>query len=223
MTKQIFDDVAVQYDEWYENPIGRAVDYVERRALEELFRPQGNKILEIGCGTGLYTVRMAANNYNVTALDISSEMMKIAQAKVQSIGKEVKWILGDISKMLDSLETYDGIFSMTALEFIHQPQMVLQALYQKLNPGGCLVIGVIADNSTWSEVYRQAAQQDPESVFQSAHFFTEKEIRAWNIGNEPEIRKVLFFSPETMSYEEAMEQENKAQGNPGFLVANWRK
>ena len=222
MTKQIFDDVAGQYDKWYENPLGRAVDYVERRALEELFKPQGDKVLEIGCGTGLYTVRMAAKDYKVTALDISSEMMKLAQTKVQSIGKEVEWILGDVTKMLDSLERYDGIFSMTAFEFIPEPQKVLEALFQKLNPGGCLVVGMIADNSTWSEVYRQSAQ-DPESVFYDAHFFTEEEIRGWKLGSVPEIRKVLFFSPETISYEDAMQQEDKAQGNPGFLVAGWRK
>ncbi len=222
MTKQIFDDVAGQYDKWYENPLGKAVDFVERRALEELFKPQGNKVLEIGCGTGLYTVRMAAKDYKVTALDISSEMIKLAQPKVQSIGKEVKWILGDITAMLDSLERYDGIFSMTAFEFIPEPQKVLEALYQKLNPGGCLVVGIIADNSTWSEAYRQSAQ-DPESVFYNAHFFSKEEIRGWKFGSIPEIREVLFFSPETISYEEAMQQEEKAQGNPGFLVAGWRK
>lgn len=223
MTKQVFDHVADQYDKWYENPLGRAVDYVERRALEELFNPQGNKVLEIGCGTGLYTVRMAAMDYNVTALDISSEMMKLAQTKVQFIDKEVKWILGDITEMLDSLERYDGIFSMTAFEFIPEPQKVLEALYQKLNPGGCLVVGMIADKSTWSVAYRQSASQDPKSVFNNAHFFTEKEIKSWKLGSVPEIRKALFFSPETVSYEEAMEQEDKAQGNPGFLVAGWRK
>ncbi len=223
MTKPIFDNVADQYDKWYESPLGKAVDYVERRAFEELFKPRGNTILEIGCGTGLYTVRMAAKNYKVTALDISSEMMKLAQTKVQSIGKEVKWILGDITEKLDNLDTYDGIFSMTALEFIPEPQEVLESLYQKLNPGGCLVTGMIADNSAWSVTYRQFASQDPGSVFHNSHFFTEEEIRGWNLGDEPEIRKVLFFSPETVSYEEAMELEDKAKGNPGFLVACWRK
>lgn len=223
MTKPTFDNVADQYDKWYETPLGRAVDEVERRALDDLFKPKGNRILEIGCGTGLYTVRMVAKGYNVTALDISSEMMKMAQAKVKSIGKEVEWILGDINDMLENLATYDGIFSMTALEFIPEPQKVLEALYQKLNPGGCLVIGMIADNSTWSATYRQAASQDPESVFHKAHFFTEQEIKGWNLGDTLEIRKALFFSPETTSYEEALQQEEKAQGNPGFLVAGWRK
>ena len=118
MNKPIFDNVAEQYDSWYESPVGSAVDYVERRAADELFTPKGSRVLEIGCGTGLYTVRLAAKGYDVTALDISSEMMNIAQAKVKAIGKEVKWILDDITNILDSLERYDGIFSMTAFEFI---------------------------------------------------------------------------------------------------------
>ena len=116
-----------------------------------------------------------------------------------------------------------GIFSMTAFEFIPETEQVLKKLYQKLNPGGCLVIGMIADNSTWSTVYRQSARENPDSVFSNAHFFAEEEIRGWNLGAQPEILKVLYFSPETVSYEKAMEVENNAQGNPGFLVARWGK
>jgi len=166
---------------------------------------------------------MAEEGYNVTAVDISEEMMKIAHAKVKSIGKDVNFILGDINKLLDSLGSFNGIFSMTAFEFIDQRESTLKKLYQKLNPGGCMVIGVIADNSSWSSLYRELAESDPDSVFHQAHFFTEDEIRSWDIGTEPEIRHALFFPPVTDSFENALEQEEIAQGNPGFLVACWRK
>jgi len=223
MAKALFDDLADSYDQWYETPVGRAVDFVERKAIEEFFVPQGKSVLEIGCGTGLYTVWLASQDYEVTAVDVSTEMMEQAKEKVIAIGKNANWIMGDIADQLENLGSFDGILSMTAMEFIPQPEQILHELYQKLKPGGCLVIGVIADLSSWSEAYRQAAMLHPESVFNQARFFTEEQIRNWNIGVVPDIKKVLFFSPDTASYEEALEIEKKKSGNPGFLVVRWQK
>lgn len=223
MTKPIFDDTAQKYDSWYDTPTGRAVDHVEHQVFASLFKPNGKKILEIGCGTGLYTLRMAEQGFDITALDISPEMMKIAREKIQKSGKEARFILGDIKELLDDLESYHGIFSMTAFEFIPEPETILKKLYKKLHPDGCLVIGVIADNSSWSTLYRESAKADPGSVFSHAHFFTEEEIRSWDIGPDPEILKSLYFSPDVASYEKAIEQEEQAQEKPGFLVACWRK
>lgn len=223
MSKAIFDDIAPVYDKWYETPAGKAVDFVERRAVEELFKPRGKKILEIGCGTGLYTVWLAAEGYDLTAVDVSSKMMAFAQEKIKKMGKQVKWVQADITEILDDLESYDGILSMTAFEFIDEPEKVLQRLFNLLTPGGCLVIGVIGDNSLWSKRHRKSAEKNSESVFHKARFYTEEDILSWDLGVKPEIRKVLYFSPDIETFAEALEQEKKAVGNPGFLVARWTK
>ncbi len=223
MEKALFDDIAHSYDKWYETPIGRAVDLVERKAIEEFFVPSGRKVLEIGCGTGLYTVWLAEQGCQVTAVDVSREMMDQARKKVEERGNKVNWIHGDITEYLDDLGSFDGILSMTAFEFIPEPENVLRKLYEKLNPGGCLVIGVIGDDNAWSKKYREAASLNPQSVFNQARFFRAEEIEAWRIGTKPEIRGVLYFPPDAESFEDAIEMEQKVITNPGFIVVRWKK
>ncbi|SHN56717.1 Methyltransferase domain-containing protein [Desulfitobacterium chlororespirans DSM 11544] len=162
-------------------------------------------------------------------MDISGEMMALAQKKIAALqetatqAKPVRWRHADITEILDQLETYDGIFSMTAFEFVPEPEMVLQKLFNRLNPGGCLLIGLIAGESAWSDYYEEAARQKPTSVFARATLYTKTEISSWPIGAPAQIGECLFFPPTIPTAAEALALEEKKEGNPGFVVARWCK
>jgi ubiquinone/menaquinone biosynthesis C-methylase UbiE len=223
MSNEIFDTVAADYDSWYETGLGHLVDKVERELAERMFKPSGVRVLEVGSGTGQYTVWLARQGYEITAVDISPEMMKRAQAKMAELGLKAEWRLADITKILPELGKFHGIISLTAFEFIPDPGQVLRELYDHLEPGGCLVIGVIAGGSPWGDLYKQIASQNPESVFKHAAFYTEEQIRNWQVGSRPEIGKALFFSPDADSLDEARKMEEQKSGNPGYFVAKWVK
>ncbi|KJR45951.1 Methyltransferase [Desulfosporosinus sp. I2] len=167
--------------------------------------------------------------YEVTAVDISGEMMALAQKKIAAIEentskvKPVHWWHADITEILDQLETYDGIFSMTAFEFVPEPENVLKKLFSHLKPGGCMMIGLIAGMSAWSEYYGEAARNNPTSVFARAALYTKEEIGSWQIGVSVEIGECLFFPPNVQTTTEALSLEEKREGNPGFVVARWVK
>ena len=218
-----FDPVADYYDNWYETEIGRVVDQVERTQAVKLFQPPGMRVLEIGCGTGQYTVWLAGKGYQVTAVDLSEKMMERAQEKIAASGYQVSWLLADITQIVDQLGLFDGIFSMIAFEFIPNPAKVLEALFSHLAPGGCLTIGMIAGGSPWSDFYELVARNDSQSVFAHAHFYTEYEIRNWRIGGKLEIGKTLYFHPQVQTAQQALAFEEQKRGNPGFLMAKWVK
>lgn len=98
---------------------------------------------------------------------------------------------------------------------------MLKDLFMHLEPGGSLVIGIIAGKSPWSKMYEEAAKSTPDSVFSSARFWTEEKIQSWNIGGKLEIAKALFFPP--TAGEEAERLEREEQGSAGFIVAKWVK
>jgi SAM-dependent methyltransferase len=55
-----FDDQAAAYDRWFSTPLGRLVDKVEKQAIFSLApEVQGRRILEIGCGTGNFSLALA--------------------------------------------------------------------------------------------------------------------------------------------------------------------
>lgn len=223
MPDELFDPVAADYDSWYETELGRMVDRVERELVEKMFQPVGNIVLEVGCGTGQYTTWLTEQGFKVTAVDISEAMMARAQAKIAALGYQVEWRQGDIATILPELGRFHGIFSLTAFEFIPSLEKVLQDLYEHLEPGGCMVIGVIAGESTWSELYMKAARDKQESVFAHASFYTEEEIMGWQVGGRIELGKALYFPPNVEMMEKARELETEKAGRPGFLVAKWVK
>jgi ubiquinone/menaquinone biosynthesis C-methylase UbiE len=54
-----FDDQAAVYERWFATPLGRLVDAVEKRAVFSLTpEVQGRQILEIGCGTGNFSLAL---------------------------------------------------------------------------------------------------------------------------------------------------------------------
>ncbi|GAB6173638.1 class I SAM-dependent methyltransferase [Paradesulfitobacterium aromaticivorans] len=217
----LFDRVAADYDSWYRSELGQAVDQVEREGIDNAFTPPGSNILEVGCGTGNYTLSLAGRGYILSALDVSGQMLAVARAKAKEAGRDVNWIQADVRKVLPKLGEYHGILSVTAFEFIHKPQEVLADLYKHLLPGGCLVIGIIAANSPWSDLYRHAAADNPESVFAQASFYSEADIQSWDVGASPVISKALYFPPTVSGLAEALKLERAQMGAPGFLVAKW--
>jgi len=53
----IFDEMADNYDRWYETPVGAAVDRMEKRAFLRVLEPKvGERLLEVGSGTGHWSL-----------------------------------------------------------------------------------------------------------------------------------------------------------------------
>ena len=79
-----WDKIAPKYAQ---KPISDPASYDKKLArVRGLLRPE-DRILEIGCGTGGTALRLADNVSHVTATDISSGMIKIAQSKIEQDGR----------------------------------------------------------------------------------------------------------------------------------------
>lgn len=88
----------VPYDGWLE--------YVNRQA--EHYSIQGKKVLDIACGTGELSLRLARDGYDVTGVDLSQDMLTIAQEKASAQNVQIQLFQQDMSR-LDSLGEYDII------------------------------------------------------------------------------------------------------------------
>lgn len=93
----------------------------------------GDKVLEIGCGTGEYTKHFEQNGISIVALDVSEDMLKKAQSKL-SVGKTT-FIIADI----DNLPFKKGVFDAVIGNAILHHLDILVALDQikyVLKPNG---------------------------------------------------------------------------------------
>ena len=77
---------AARYEAWFGTPIGRAMDAAEARAVLGLTSVQaGERALDAGCGTGIYTRRLAERGARVTGVDTDPEMLGAARLQVPSV------------------------------------------------------------------------------------------------------------------------------------------
>ncbi len=104
--------------------------------LIDLLAPQpGERILDLGCGTGHLTAQLAARGVEVTGLDSSLSM--IAQAR-QNYPK-VKFTVAD-ARDFRFPEPFDAVMSNAALHWIAEAGLVATSIAAALKPGGRLVL-----------------------------------------------------------------------------------
>ena len=96
-------------------------------------------LLDLGCGSGDFAVQMAQAGWTVTGLDLSPEMLTLAEARAEQAGVDVTWVQGDMRR-LAGLGTFDAVTSFDD-SFCYLPdltavQETLLAAAGVLVPGG---------------------------------------------------------------------------------------
>ena len=132
-----FKDYAKYYDLIYKDKdYEKEVDFIENI----FWKNKPKKILEVGCGTGNYTKILLKRGYEVTAIDISEDMLKIARGKCAC-----KFIEGDI-RSVSINDKFDACIAMFAvMGYITKNSDITKALNnirKHLKPNGIFIFDV---------------------------------------------------------------------------------
>ena len=104
-------------------------------ALIDLLAPQpGERILDLGCGTGHLTAQIAESGADVVGIDSSSEMV----AEARRLYPHSRFEVGD-ARDFDLREAFDAAFSNAVLHWIKEPEPVIACVRRALRPGGRFV------------------------------------------------------------------------------------
>ena len=117
----------------YEDKHGFVWKYGEK--LIELLAPQpGEIILDLGCGTGQLTDKIAATGAKVIGIDRSEEMI----VKAKQNYPQLDFKIADATNFQVE-QQLDAVFSNAVLHWIKQPETVIKCIQQALKPGGRFV------------------------------------------------------------------------------------
>ncbi|HEY5001359.1 MAG TPA: methyltransferase domain-containing protein [Candidatus Cryosericum sp.] len=173
----LFDSKADTYDSWYTTSLGAYEDELENALVfRHVGGVRGKTVLDVGCGTGLYSIRLSEGGADVTAVDISPKMIEIARRKAQDRSQYIWYDQADMAKLPYENRTFDMVVSITALEFATDPLLALMEMARVLRPGGKLVVGVLNNDSPWADARREHAKRE-ESIYGEAHFFSSSDLR----------------------------------------------
>lgn len=108
----------------------------------ELLAPEPDeRILDLGCGDGVLTERIAAAGAAVVAVDAAPDMVAAAKAR----GLDARVVAG---QHLAFDHEFDAVFSNAALHWMRPPEAVLAGVYRALKPGGRFVGEMGGQNNT---------------------------------------------------------------------------
>jgi ubiquinone/menaquinone biosynthesis C-methylase UbiE len=144
-----FDRIAARYDElWTSTATGSAQRSLVWRNVDTLFHP-GERLLDIGCGTGADAAHFSACGITVHATDCSPAM---AQAARQRGGFPVSV---RSAEDIDAVgEIYDGAISnFGALNCVADLAVVVRSLATVVRPGGRVAICTIGRFCAWEMLY----------------------------------------------------------------------
>jgi ubiquinone/menaquinone biosynthesis C-methylase UbiE len=92
--QKFFEDEAPRY---LDNCFTKNTEYEISFLINELGLKKGDRILDIGCGTGRHSLGLAKEGMIMTGIDLSPDMLTIARQKAQELGLNITFIQQDAS------------------------------------------------------------------------------------------------------------------------------
>lgn len=109
--------------------------------LEENFpgkKPEELKILDVGTGPGFFALLLAEAGYQVTAADVTEEMLKEAKKNTGVFAEKIIWKISDAQDLeLEDCE-FDAVFSRNVTWNLENPGQAYEEWIRVLKPGGLL-------------------------------------------------------------------------------------
>jgi len=98
----------------------------------------GSRILEIGTGTGWFTLLCQARNIGCKGLEISSQLIEYSRqlGRAQGIDPDIE--LGNIEEADIGIAQYDVVIGESVFEHVEHWQKALRRVFNALKPGGVL-------------------------------------------------------------------------------------
>lgn len=109
--------------------------------LEENFpgkKPEELKVLDVGTGPGFFALLLAEAGYQVTAADVTEEMLKEAKKNTGVFAEKITWKLSDAQKLELGDCEFDAVFSRNVTWNLENPGQAYEEWVRVLKPGGLL-------------------------------------------------------------------------------------
>lgn len=158
------------YDAWYDSPRGLWIGEVEYRLIErDLALRPGMRVLDVGCGTGWFTRRLARlRDMEVSGVDIDAEWLDYARSRDSC----ARYVQADALALPFADNRFDAVLSIAALCFTSDWQRAIAEIVRV--SGGRFAIGMLNRHSLlWHEKGRGGGS----GAYRGAQWITPVELK----------------------------------------------
>jgi ubiquinone/menaquinone biosynthesis C-methylase UbiE len=163
---------ATSYDAFFEQGKKRYCLDLEIKLMMDLVSPKkGQRILDIGCGTGVSLEPLLGKGLNLTGIDPSPYMLDIASKK---LGHEVALHRGEAEDLPFEDNEFDCAFFFISLEFTNRPA---KAIEEACRVAKDTVIICVLNKFAPLNIIRRFKSFFSPSIYNQAHFFSIWELK----------------------------------------------
>jgi len=140
--RDCYNELAENYDRSVHLYWTRKMEKGEEKAIEKWFANFSSPLLDLGCGTGRYTVKIAQRGCEVVALDFGKEMLKRTQAKanVENIKNSVHLILSDGENLPFKEESFNGVVCTLTFDHFKNCELASSEISRALKKNASCII-----------------------------------------------------------------------------------
>jgi SAM-dependent methyltransferase len=161
------------YEEWYQGRWGKEALSLEQALIYRLLDPRpGERLLDIGCGTGVHLSRLHGTGLLLTGLDPSSAMLEQARLRLHS---GVDLVPGSAEHLPFSDNEFDLSMMINTLEFVDDPEDALAEACRVTRRR--LVLGVL-NRYGLTSMHRRLKGWLGDTFYRHARFYSIWELRA---------------------------------------------
>lgn len=178
----MYDDFAKIYDRFQEIDYDAFVKF-----YREVFRRLGKEpktVVDLGCGSGAVTLRLCRAGYNTAGIDISPDMLAVAQSKAESEGLDVLLLNMDMCsfKLPEQVDcVVSALDCINYLEGLREVRSAFECVYECLKPGGVFIFDINSEYKLTEVLGSNTFVYEDDTAF-----------CVWDCGCFPEDRVVSF-------------------------------
>jgi SAM-dependent methyltransferase len=122
--------------------IAQRIWVVGDELVERMEIAEGERVLDVACGTGNVAIPAAAKGAEVTGIDITPELLEDAKRNAEKYGVNVEWVEGDAQDLPFEDDSFDVVVSTFGCMFAPDHRKAAAEITRVLRPGGRF--GVVA-------------------------------------------------------------------------------
>lgn len=153
---------------------------------------QGKRILDAGCGPGIYAEELVRRGAVITAVDVTPDLVDITKNRLASwLGDQVTVLQADLTRPLNfaAAAEFDGVLCTLVLDYIEDWRPTFGEFFRVLKPGGWLIFSCGHPLGDWLWLKRKLPQ------YAEDYFVTRQFTAEWHGFGDPPVPITSYRRP----------------------------